>query len=203
MVFRPVLSQESPADFFACALFLILAFLLAGIPHTAWLSSRISRRFGIPLDFGAMWRGKRILGDHKTARGLVVMIPAAGGTFFVLGAILHAYPALLARVWPLSPASYAVLGTGAGLGFMLGELPNSFVKRRLDIPPGAPAVQPILRPVFFLADRVDSIIGMLIAVSLMVPTPWQTWLYMALLGPGLHWLFSAILHRCGGKGRAS
>jgi len=46
-----------------------------------------------------------------------------------------------------------------------------------------------------------SIIWMLVAVSLVVPTPWMTWAYVLLIGPGIHLAFSALLYRIGVKAR--
>jgi hypothetical protein len=45
------------------------------------------------------------------------------------------------------------------------------------------------------ADRVDSGLGMLVAIALVVPLPWQTWALVLLLGWSLHWGFSAALFR--------
>jgi hypothetical protein len=53
----------------------------------------------------------------------------------------------------------------------------------------------------FVVDRVDSILGMLVAISLVVPTPWMTWTYVLLIGPGIHLAFSALLYRIGVKAR--
>ena len=195
-------SYDAP-DALACAAFLLLAFVLAGCAHTAWLSSPASRRFAIPVDCGRTWRGKRIFGANKTLRGFMVMPPAAAGTFALLASISSTHHALFGRLWQLEPRSYAFLGFAAGAGFMAGELPNSFIKRRLGIEPGAAAGTPLTRAVFFAVDRIDSIAGMLLAVSLLAPTPWLTWLYLALLGPVVHLAFSTLLYRCGVKGRAA
>src|SRR5213076_1888829 len=91
----------------------------------------------------------------------------------------------------LSPSAYGALGLIAGLGFMAGELPNSFIKRRLVIEPGKAPVHPVLRGVFLLADRVDSIVGMLLSMSLAVSVPSWTWVYVIGFGMGIHWVFSA------------
>jgi hypothetical protein len=53
----------------------------------------------------------------------------------------------------------------------------------------------------FVVDRVDSIVGMLIALSLATPTPWMAWLYVLMIGPGIHLAFSALLYRLGVKAR--
>src|SRR5581483_10209 len=51
-----------------------------------------------------------------------------------------------------------IVGSLMGLGAMLGELPNSFVKRQLGIAPGAHARGP-RRVVFYLWDQVDLLCG--------------------------------------------
>lgn len=188
----------------ACASFLIGAMTLAGVLHSAWLRSPGSRRFAIPLDGGRTFRGRRLFGENKTLRGFLVIVPGAGLSFFAL-ALALSFPAgaVPAALWPLSPLGYAGLGAAAGLGFMLGELPNSFVKRQLDVAPGMAPRGPAAALVTFVVDRLDSILGMLVAVSSAVPTPWQMWLYMLLLGPAIHWSFSLLLFRLGVKARAA
>ena len=113
----------------ACAWFLLGAFVLAGMAQTAWFATPLSRRFSRPIDRGATFRGQRVFGEHKTLRGFVVMVPAAAVSFAAIAAALGD-PAR-AGLWPLSIAGYAGLGACAGFGFMAGELPNSFLKRRL------------------------------------------------------------------------
>jgi len=188
-------------DPLSCALFLISSFILAGIAQTIWFKSRFSQPFRVPIDLGHTFRGRRILGDNKTLRGFMIMLPATAGSFLLLGLIASKIPHVSSRLWPMAPSAFALLGLYAGLGFMLGELPNSFLKRQLDIPPGGAPDLLFARVLFFLIDRFDSITGMLLAVSLTVPTPWQTWFYLALLGPGIHWFFSVILYWCGVKER--
>jgi hypothetical protein len=45
----------------------------------------------------------------------------------------------------------------------------------------------------FVIDRADSGLGMLTALSLAVPTPWQTWALVLLAGWAVHWSFSLVL----------
>ena len=191
-------------DPIAAALFLTVAFVFAGLAHSAWLRTRLSRRLMMPLDGGLRFRGRRLFGDNKTVRGFVVMIPAAAVAFAGLFAVLSvSNPGNAAELWPLTFGGYATLGALAGLGFMAGELPNSFVKRQLGIAPGsAPRGVPAAM-VCFAVDRVDSILGALIALSLVVPVPPTTWLYVLIVGPGIHLAFSALLYRLGVKARAA
>ena len=184
-------------DPIACGVFLLVAFTLAGIAQTAWFASPVSRRFATPLDGRRRFRNRRIFGENKTTRGFIVMVPAAAASFAVLGSTAPASMGL----WPLTPAGYLALGAIAGAGFMAGELPNSFVKRQLDIAPGSAPRGAAAAALQFVFDRLDSGLGMLVVVSLAVPTPPITWLVVLLLGSVVHWSFSVVMFRLGLKAR--
>jgi len=194
--------MRPPPDPLAAALFLTVAFVLAGAAHSAWLRTPRSRRLMQPLDGGLRLRGRRVFGDNKTVRGFVVMVPAAAIAFAVLSVVLTRLNGD-SSLWALSTRGYAALGALAGFGFMAGELPNSFVKRQLDIAPGSAPRGSVATTICFVVDRVDSILGALGAVSVAVPTPPMTWVYVLMIGPGIHLAFSALLYRLGVKARAA
>ncbi len=197
-------SSASGPDAAACTLFLIATFTLAGLVQTAWLKSRISNRFALPLDCGATLRSRRIFGANKTWRGLVVMVPAVGASFWALAVGMELLrPGSRENLWSLTPAGYFVLGCWGGLGFMLGELPNSFIKRQLDVSPGKPPANPVGRIVCFLIDQIDSVLGALVALSLIVKIPWPAWVGILLAGPLVHWLFNVLLMLLGVKAKAA
>jgi hypothetical protein len=107
-----------------------------------------------PLDLGAAPGGVRLLGDNKTLRGALMM---AGGTLAATLA-LHRAPAYRDRL----PAELRAAGPvrhGALLGaaVVLGELPNSIVKRRLGIGPGDRARKP-LGVVLAIHDQADFVL---------------------------------------------
>ena len=132
------------------------------------------------------------------------MIPAAALAFASLFALIAmSMPNIAANLWQLSARGYAVLGAWAGLGFMLGELPNSFVKRQLDIAPGRAPRGRAAALASFIVDRLDSIVGMLLAIALAAPTPWLTWAFVIVIGPAVHFAFSVLLYRIGVKERAA
>lgn len=191
----------TPLNPAACALFLLTAFTLAGVAQTAWFASPASRAFTRPLDGGLRFRRRRLFGANKTMRGFVVVVPAGAAAFALLAAATG--DPGRAGLWPLSPATYALLGAWAAFGFMAGELPNSFVKRQVNIPPGDAPRSRTWTIVQFVVDRLDSGMGMLAAVSLAVPAPALVWLYVLLIGPAIHWLFSVVLFRLGLKLRAA
>ena len=184
-------------DPLAGAVFLLVAFMLAGAAQTAWFANRRSHAFLVPLDGGLTWRGRRLFGPNKTIRGFIVMMPAAAFAFALLALAAPRGTGL----WTLTGVEYAALGAWAAFGFMAGELPNSFLKRQLDVPPGAAATGPLAKGFQFLFDRLDSGVGMLAAVSLVVPTPWTTWAIVLLIGPFIHWSFSFVMFRLGIKPR--
>lgn len=190
-------------DPMACACFLLLAFITSGAAQTAWFATPRSHVFAMPLDGGRTCRGRRICGANKTARGFIVMVPATAAAFAALAACARLHGPEMLGLWPLSIPSYALLGGWAAFGFMAGELPNSFVKRQLDIPPGYAPRHPVAVIGQFLVDRLDSGIGMLVAVSLAVTTPWLTWAAVLLAGPVIHWSFSVVMFRLGLKPRAA
>jgi CDP-2,3-bis-(O-geranylgeranyl)-sn-glycerol synthase len=183
----------------ACAWFLIGAFVIAGMAQTAWFAAPMSRRFAWPVDGGTTFRGRRVFGANKTVRGFVVMVPAASLAFALVAALIG-NPAA-AGLWPLSIPGYALLGACAGLGFMAGELPNSFMKRQLGVGPGDRARSPVIAAMQFVIDRIDSGVGMLIAVSLAAPTPPMTWPLVLVIGPTFHWAFSVVMFYLGLKPR--
>ena len=81
-----------------------------------------------------------------------------------------------------------------GFAYMLFELPNSFIKRRIDIPSGKTICGSKGR-FFFLIDQVDSLIGVGAVFVLLTPTPlWQYFLYIV-LGALTHITVNLILYK--------
>jgi CDP-2,3-bis-(O-geranylgeranyl)-sn-glycerol synthase len=70
-----------------------------------------------PLDGGLSLRGQRLLGSHKTVRGLVTGVIAAAIIGLLQGNV--------------------ILGAVMGFGALWGDAVKSFVKRRMNITPGA------------------------------------------------------------------
>ncbi len=192
----------NPPDAFVGALFLLLSFVTAGFAQSFWLRSSFANRFAQPIDGGNSYRGKRIFGDNKTWKGFVAMIPAVGLAFVIHRTLFAVLPGNLhAQLWPLSILEFGLLGCLVGFGFMIGELPNSFIKRQLDIPPGEAPLKSRTRSICFVVDRFDSIIGGMLALSLVVPVPFATWCYIILVGPIIHYGFSLLLFQLGVKAR--
>lgn len=184
------------------AAFLVLAMSIAGIAHVLWLRAPLARRFARPVDGGLTLRGRRLFGDNKRVCGFLVLPPAAAVSFALLHTLTAALLPTFARaLWPQSAVQYAALGLVCGFAFMLAELPNSFFKRQFDIAPGHAPTRRAARWVVLLVDRFDSVVGVLLVASMLVPISVATWIWVLLLGPALHAIFSIALHALGLKAR--
>jgi len=115
------------------ALWLFLAVLGAPILHAPVLRWDLLPALKRPLDGGRMLGGRRVLGDNKTWRGALCMTAGVVLATVVLWRWGWWRDQLPAAVRASSPV---VVGLLIGLGTVGGELPNSFLKRRLDIAPG-------------------------------------------------------------------
>jgi CDP-diglyceride synthetase len=116
------------------SVWVFLPVLGALIPHAPVLRWNLAPGLNRPLDLGVRFRGRRVFGDNKTWRGAIVMF---SGTL-VATLLLTRWPWFRHRlpddVRDAPPLLYGAL---LGAGVVLGELPNSFMKRRLGIDPGA------------------------------------------------------------------
>jgi CDP-diglyceride synthetase len=165
------------------AAWLVAPVLAAGLVHVAVLKTGTLGRLATPIDGGRMLRGRPLVGPSKTWRGFVLMpvLAALGASLAValggrLRPELSPFPGRRVRPW--------LLGAVLGLGYCAGELPNSFVKRRLGIPPGASARR--LAWLQYGIDQTDSVAGCLIALRLVYhPRPVDLALAAA-LGSAVH-----------------
>jgi hypothetical protein len=120
-----------------------------------------------PLDLGGRFRGRRIFGDQKTWRGLTISV-----VFCTLGTLIQAWLQGKGYLPPwILLLDYRkhryIAGILLGLGMTVGELPNSFIKRQLDIPPGM-RKEGLVGIAFFLFDQVDLTMGIWIFLFFLV-----------------------------------
>ncbi len=139
----------------------------AAIAHGLCTKHDWLRRLKKPLDFGQSFRGRRVFGDHKTWRAPVIYV-----FFCTMGTMIQAWlqsrgylPSWLLLV-DYGKQGYLV-GFLLGLGMAAGELPNSFLKRQLDVGPGKKKGG-LLGVAFFLLDQVDLAIGIWVFLFFLV-----------------------------------
>ena len=155
----------------------IWLFLPAGIANAAppvltWLLGE-----GRAIDHGVSWRGKPLLGSHKSWRGLVGGTNAGAMTAVIQRKLDH-------RALPFT------FGVAISAGALSGDLVKSFAKRRLAVAPGRS---------WFPFDQLDYMAGAVVLGARFVrPRPP---ILAATVGVyfGLHVVVSAIGYAMGIK----
>ncbi|ASI99987.1 CDP-2,3-bis-(O-geranylgeranyl)-sn-glycerol synthase [Thermococcus gorgonarius] len=138
---------------------------------------------GRPIDGGRNWRdGRRILGDGKTWRGFFGGV--AAGT--LVGVIQYF----------ITPGFYGSLKTALLLAFLLsfgalvGDLVGSFIKRRLNLPRGYPAVG---------LDQLGFLISALAFAYPVKTVSSGQMLALLILTPLIHWSANYFAYKMGWK----
>lgn len=157
--------------------YLLLPLIGGGVFHglcmkLGWLSflkSRVDRSYEV--------RGRPLFGANKTFRGIV----AVGiGTAILLGlqtTVLHRLPSVRAiELFDYGRVNGWLLGFAVGAAAMIAELPNSFLKRQLDVGPGQAAQGPI-GAVLYVLDQIDVLLGAwpVFGLVLDVKVAWIVW----------------------------
>ncbi len=164
--------------------FAIWFFLPAGFANATPIfvaHMKLFKDWEAPIDCGLTYRGKRILGSHKTWRGLVTGIVAA--TVLLWLQRLGVEHSTWLRDWT-SQVDYRtlpilIMGPLFAIGALGGDAIESFFKRQRGVAPGHG---------WFPFDQIDYIIGGALATSGFVQL--HFWQYVDLL---LIWLLVHIV----------
>ena len=166
-----------------------LALLCANIVHQMLVIPRaILLSLAIPIDGGLRMHGAPILGLKKTFRG------------FVTVSILTAFFAPIGTVFVSSPSALHCMITGlfVGTAYMLGELPNSFIKRRIGIAEsmeGSGASGAALR----ILNHTDSVFAAVLMLYFLEKPSIQDLLIFFIIGSMTHAWINIFLYRAGYK----
>jgi hypothetical protein len=158
------------------ALILSVPLVISGGLHMAVVTLDLLPSLKIPIHEG--WFGR-----NKTWRGVIVMpVLAALGTML----------ASAVRPEQFGGWNPIVLGVLLGLAYVLAELPNSFVKRRLGIEPGK---RPTRNAAWFaIADQADSAIGCVLVYGWALGLTPGTILLFLMIGPAIHLMVNYTLY---------
>ena len=153
--------------------YLMLPVILGAIFNMVFVKLPILKSWRIPMDAGKTLGGKRIFGDNKTWKGFAGMI-ALTALFAWL-----CWGRALASVWQ---------GALLGFAYVLSELPNSFIKRRLGIQSGKNGG---IVQTFF--DQADSVIGCIVFYPIFHPLNWKEVLGIFIIATATHYVFNVLL----------
>jgi hypothetical protein len=178
-------------------LYIAFPVMLAAAVHIVVIRRDLLPWLRVPIDGGATLRGRRILGDNKTWRGAVVMVGVSAlgmalqQRYRIPSLEMFDYGAIHAWLW----------GAALGLGFVLAELPNSFLKRQCGVEPGRQATGAQYW-LFTSLDQVDSVAGGLACLALFWIPPWRVVIAALVFCSLAHIAFNVVFVWVGLKRRA-
>ena len=162
-------AEQSPLNVILLALFLQIPVVIGGVLHMMVVSGNHLSVLAAPIH-------KQWFGANKTWRGVIAVpaLTALGGVcLYPLSGVIEG----LFGQTILADTHFVWLGFVAGVGYILGELPNSFFKRRMGIQAGQ---VPEDKKYWFIAlDQLDSAIGVAIGYWLVFGVATEVvWLYI-------------------------
>ena len=129
---------------------LAIGLFIAGVIEAFLWKTSAFQLLNVPIQ--SQW-----FGANKKWRGLISLPLAMLASVYLLHFVEDLIPHLAQDAILFSDFNLVEFGLLVGFVFNLSELPNSFVKRRLDIPPGDESSK-----LFYVVDHIDSTYGVLI-----------------------------------------
>jgi CDP-archaeol synthase len=195
-----VLTNQTWSQLALQAFWLALPVLVAGIVQICIIKAGWLRALAeIPLDGGLHLRGRRLFGANKTLRGAMIM-PLVSALVSTLQARVGSSAIERLCVAPYQINHPAVWGLLLGVGYVLGELPNSLIKRQLGISPGA-AAKGRIAMLFWLADQWDSVVGIFLVLGFVWIPSIRFAITVFAMALVLHLLVAAVMVAMGLKER--
>jgi CDP-2,3-bis-(O-geranylgeranyl)-sn-glycerol synthase len=149
----------------------VMPILVAAVPAL--------KKFEAPMDFGLTFRGRRVLGAHKTWRGLISGLLAATLALWLQQLMVAHIGWLHDWTHQINYATLPVLILGPlfGLGALGGDAIESFFKRQRGVAPGHG---------WFPFDQVDYIIGGALVTAPFVELTLRQYAWLVLLWLVVH-----------------
>ena len=177
----------------------MLPVILAGILNMIFVKTPLYKEHKKPIDnYMLLKDGNRLFGDNKTWIGFLSMMICCIITQLLWGllsnstAINHRNDLYLHN----ENTIYFNIMIGAlfGFAYMIFELPNSFIKRRIGIKEGT-TYKGAIGSVFFVIDQVDSLIGVILVLYFFSDISWSKYFGYILLGGFTHITVNLILFK--------
>lgn len=162
--------------------------LAAGFSLVLVLKKRWLLNLDLPLDGRMHFRQRRVFGDNKTVKGLIVLTVGSIIATYALHYAQISYPAVLHPIFSFSPFA---LGLLYATGYVAGELLNSFIKRQIGVPPGL--LHPTNQATQRMVDLADGILMTALIIGLLWPRYSLQMLAAAIIGVGLHYMIEKLM----------
>lgn len=177
----------------------MLSVILGGILNMIFVKTNFYKKYKYPIDCNRKFRdGKRIFGDNKTWIGIVSMIVCCILSQVFIGFICNAFNInnhnQIYRFYENKVGVNVLTGFLFGFMYMLFELPNSFIKRRLDIECGKTNTN-IIGKLFFVIDQIDSLIGVMLILVIFAKISWKQYFAYIFIGGFTHIMVNLFLYK--------
>ncbi|WP_366295358.1 CDP-archaeol synthase [Paenibacillus sp. AN1007] len=173
--------------------------IVATILNMFFLKTSLFQTLNKPIDNQITLKdGNRLFGANKTWRGFWGMVFFSSICCIAWGGLSSQIPALEKYVLLYSHYENSVLynflvGVLLGLAYGIFELPNSFLKRRINIQPGK-SKKSLGGIGFIVLDQVDSLFGCVLVVSLVHPMTLFYYISFVIFGGFIHIVLSSLLY---------
>lgn len=150
------------------------------------------KKYDMPIDGGKKWRGKEILGSHKTWRGIISGIIAATLTLWLQQILFERFDwaKYASANLNYSELPLLILGPAFAIGALGGDAIKSFFKRRFSIKSGESW------PPF---DQLDYIIGSILITLPFAVLSISQYLWIVIIWFVTHLVVSFIGYKIGLK----
>lgn len=152
---------------------LLIPLVISNTVHMMIVKAGLFRALDIPI-----WETG--FGRNKTWRGFIVLI-----------ALNALFELLCIKIIHSSMEQPLLIGGLLGFTYLLSELPNSYLKRRLGIRPGGRAEKN--KYLFILIDKTDSAMGVSLVYGWIMELPFDMVMTLFLINSLVHFLISYIL----------
>ena len=172
--------------------------IFAGILNMVWCKLRVLKFAAKPIDGGKNFvDGRRIFGDSKSWNGLIGYL-----LFNTIFAVIWGFVCSAAGIEDLNffyvnhentIVFNLLVGVLLGLGYALFELPNSFLKRRLNIDQSK-EISGFTKVFFIFLDQADSVFGVAAVVWIFYGLGILLYILYVLVGAATHIVLNMMLY---------
>ena len=175
-----------------------LPIIISGIVNMLFTKTELYKKHKTPIDRNKCLKdGKRLFGDNKTYIGFISMIIISIVVQIFYGILIKKLEAEqhseLYNVYENCFSYNLLLGFLFGFLYMILELPNSFIKRRIDIKPGE-TKKSFIGFIFLIIDQIDSLIGVMFVIYIYSNISFLKYIGYIALGGITHLGLNVILY---------
>ncbi len=185
-------------DILIIGMYLTMSPLIAsGVANMIFTKTKLYKEHKSPIDGGKELKdGNRIFGENKTWLGFLSMMLFSILFQMLCGALCNCFNI---NKWndfyvsnPNIMSMSILFGFCIGFAYMIFELPNSFIKRRLNIKPGQHG-NGFIGKLFFIVDQFDSMVGVMLVLYLFTDISFLKMIGYIFVGAFTHLFINIIL----------